>query len=60
MNEISQSEQEELWNLLKNAEETAKPENVRKEATYFLEAEETIEVELYTDNFIQIEGAWYQ
>lgn len=59
-NEISQSEQEELWNLLKNAEETAKPENVRKEATYFLEAEETIEVELYTDNFIQIEGAWYQ
>lgn len=59
-NEVSQNEQEELWNLLKNAKETVKPENVEKEASYFLEADETIEVEIYTDNFIQIDGAWYQ
>lgn len=59
-NEISQSKQEELWNLLKNAEETEKPENAVKEASYFLETDEPIEVEIYTDYFIQIDGVWYQ
>lgn len=59
-NEVSQSEQEELWNLLKDAEKTEKPENAVKEASYFLEEDETIEVNVYTDNFIQIDGVWYR
>lgn len=59
-NEVSQSEQEELWNLLKNAEETEQPEDAVKEASYFLEGEQTIEVTVYVDGFVQIDGNWYR
>ena len=59
-NELSQSQQEELWNLLKNAKETKQPENVAKTASYFLEGEQVIEVEVWENNFIQINGSWYQ
>lgn len=59
-NEVSQSEQEELWNLLKNAEETEQPEDAVKEASYFLEGEQNIEVTVYVDGFVQIDGNWYR
>lgn len=59
-NEISQSEQEKLWNLLKNAKEAEQPENVVKTASYFLEGEQVIEVEVWENDFIQINGNWYQ
>lgn len=58
-NEISQSQQQELWNLLKDAKETEEPENLAKEAVYFLEGEKTLEVEVWQNGYLHIEGRWY-
>lgn len=59
-NEISQSQQEELWSLLKSAAAADAPENAAREAVYLIEAEPAIEIEIYTDGYIQINGSWYR
>lgn len=58
-NELTQNQQEELWELLKNVKATEKPKDSAKTVSYFLEGEQTVKVEIWEDGFFQIEGKWY-
>lgn len=59
-NEISQNGREELLALLSGAAESEEPEGIAKEASYFLEGEETIEIQVWEEGFVQIDGKWYR
>ena len=59
-NEISQSQQEELYQSLKNARAVEEPAEGQKVNSYFLEGEQTIEIEIWEDNFLKIDGKWYR
>lgn len=59
-NEVSQEKQEEIYQLLKNAKEAETPEGENMENTYFLEGNQTIEIELWENGFLKINGNWYQ
>lgn len=58
-NEISLSQQEELSELLENAVEAEAPEGIAKEASYFLEGEQAIEIQVWENGFLWIDGKWY-
>lgn len=59
-NEVSQEKQEEIYQLLKNAKEAEAPEGEKLENSYFLEGDQTIEIEVWENGFLKVNGDWYQ
>lgn len=59
-NEVPQEEQEELLQLLKNVRAAEEPEATVETASYFLEGEKTIEIDIYEEGFLKIDGKWYR
>lgn len=57
--EVSQERQEELYQLLKEADEAEMPEDGELENTYFLEEDQMIEIEVWENGFFKINGYWY-
>lgn len=58
-NEVPQEEQEALLQLLKNARAAEEPEAAVETASYFLEGEKIIEIDIYEEGFLKVDGNWY-
>lgn len=58
-NEVSQDQQQSLYELLKNVTEAEAPTEGEEQNSYIVEGDTTIEVEVWTDGYLKVGGKWY-